>query len=122
MIEHHAYSDGDEELLPRCVRAALLESLGGGQTPRHVNASPADAGEPEDEEETAVADNNEDDPPPDDDEEDIGGPAPTGQQKVYIKKIRNNCCHPSSELLRCLRLSGVQGIVLTYVRRQFNCG
>ena len=67
-------------------------------------------------------DNDEDDPAPELEEDDISGPALTSVQKLNIKKIHNNCGHPSkTEFLRCLRLSGAQGRVLKYVRKEFAC-
>lgn len=112
MIDNHAFYDGDEELLPKVIRSQLLESLHGHQTSRNFPVESEDL-------ERALADNDEDDPPPDNVSKDTSGPSLNPEQKMNIKKIHNNCGHPSNtEFLRALRLSGAQGRVLAYVRKE----
>ena len=60
LVEGHSFIDGEEELLPKCVRSQLLESLFGHQYSTH--AFPVE----NEEQEKAIEDNDEDDPPPDD--------------------------------------------------------
>ena len=120
MVETNAFYDGEEELIPKNIRASILDSLTGGQVSRRIKAFPVQDGDDGkvDDEERATAEGL----PPEDEREDAIGPALTVEQKSNIKKIHNNCGHPSkSEFLRCLRLSGAQGRVLKYVRHQFKC-
>lgn len=39
-LENNAYYDGDEELIPKCVGASLLESLLREHVSRHIKAFP----------------------------------------------------------------------------------
>ena len=46
----------------------------------------------------------------------------TSIQKANIRKIHNNCGHPSkNDFIRCLQLGGAQARVLRYIREEFKC-
>ena len=95
--------------------------MSGEQVSRHAKTFPV-VDENDSDEEGPVKDDAGYEPKPDDEAEDTGGPPLTPEQQVNINKIHNNCGDPSkAEFLRCLRLSGAQGRVLKYVRKQFKC-
>ena len=140
-INHHAWFEGDEVVLPREDRVYLLGNLA-GQTPkkRRVTQSrpdlkvwnatfsfPTETEQHELDPDCNGADEMMTDETPldnenGDDGETIVQKPLTSNQKKVIQNIHNNCGHPNKEeFLRALRLSRARPEVLHYVRREFEC-